>query len=153
MTISTAVDRSSLIPIITLYPPWSNWVGLGWKTIETRLHQRFRSLAGRQIAIHSALRWDPAAIDLARPYLSPSQLSDSAGFLHAGGRISWLGFVREFRPLTTADSPAALIDCSPASPARWGLVLEAVRALPSPIPARGNRGIWYHPQLRLEDQR
>jgi hypothetical protein len=43
---------------ITLYPPWSVWVCIKWKTIETRTHDKFRSLIGQRIVIHTALKPD-----------------------------------------------------------------------------------------------
>ncbi len=43
---------------ISLYPPWSVWVLFNWKTIETRNHDRFKSLIGQRIAIHSSLKVD-----------------------------------------------------------------------------------------------
>jgi len=39
---------------ISLWQPWATFVVLGWKTIETRTHSRFKSLAGQRIAIHAA---------------------------------------------------------------------------------------------------
>jgi hypothetical protein len=30
------------------------WIFMGWKTIETRLHARFKGLVGKRIAIHAA---------------------------------------------------------------------------------------------------
>ena len=39
---------------ITLYMPEALFVSLGWKTIETRTHHRFKGLVGKRIAIHAA---------------------------------------------------------------------------------------------------
>ena len=39
---------------ISLHQPWATFVTLKWKTIETRTHQRFKSLVGKRIAIHAA---------------------------------------------------------------------------------------------------
>ena len=75
------------IPIITLYPPWAIWVGLGWKTIETRTHPRFRSLVGKTIGIHSAIKWDETAIDAARPFLTNEQIFSTQRMLRVGGAI------------------------------------------------------------------
>lgn len=49
--------------VITLWQPWATWVVLGWKTIETRLHPRFASLAGQVIGIHAGLKFDDLAMD------------------------------------------------------------------------------------------
>ena len=43
---------------ITLWQPWATFVAMKWKTIETRTHQRFRSLKGQRIAIHAGKRFD-----------------------------------------------------------------------------------------------
>jgi hypothetical protein len=51
---------------ISLWQPWAQWVALGWKTIETRSHNRFASLVGQRIAIHAAQKWDHHAWDIAR---------------------------------------------------------------------------------------
>jgi hypothetical protein len=39
------------LPCITLWRPWSTWIADGRKTIETRTHDRFRSLVGKRIGI------------------------------------------------------------------------------------------------------
>ena len=47
---------------ISLWQPHASWVAMGWKTIETRTHDRFKSLAGRRIAVHAAQKVDTAAL-------------------------------------------------------------------------------------------
>lgn len=130
------------MPVISLYPPWSNWVALGWKTIETRTHGRLASLAGRKIGIHSSLKWDRDALVLAAPFLDEAQLSESRMFLKLSGNIICTAYVREHRRLRATDSKAALIDCH--SFTRYGLILEDVRPLPELICCRGKQGIWYY---------
>ena len=44
------------IPCISLWQPWASLIALGWKTVETRGHNRFACLAGRRIAIPAAGR-------------------------------------------------------------------------------------------------
>lgn len=46
---------------ITLYNPHAQWICMKWKTIETRMHNRFKGLVGGRIAIHAALKIDDAA--------------------------------------------------------------------------------------------
>jgi hypothetical protein len=130
-----------IMPVISMYGPWANWVGLGWKTIETRTHNRFKSLAGKRIGIHKTLRWDDGAIDLARPFLDECQIAHTRTFLHLGGAIFWTAFVKEHRELDPLDNKAALIDCTHVT--RYGLFLEDVQMIEM-IPCNGKQGIWYH---------
>ena len=50
-----------MIDCISMYQPWAQWVALGWKTIETRRHNKLACLArrGKRIVIQAADRWDP----------------------------------------------------------------------------------------------
>jgi predicted transcriptional regulator len=41
--------------VITLWQPWASFIALGWKTIETRTHDRFKNLVCERIAIHAGL--------------------------------------------------------------------------------------------------
>ena len=43
---------------ISLWQPWATFVSVGWKTIETRTHQRFKGLVGQRIAIHATMKVD-----------------------------------------------------------------------------------------------
>ena len=47
---------------ITLWQPHASWIAMGWKTIETRDHDRFRGLVGQRIAIHAGLFVDNRAM-------------------------------------------------------------------------------------------
>lgn len=127
------------IAIISMWRPWANWVGLGWKTIETRTHRRFKSLVGQRIGIHCAIKWDKTAIEQAGQWLTPTQRALTLGFLQVGGCVSWTAFVAEGRDLTAADSGAALIDCGNVQ--RYGLVLTDIQTIEM-VPMRGHQGIW-----------
>jgi hypothetical protein len=128
-------------PVISMYGPWANWVGLGWKTIETRTHDRFKSLVGKRIGIHKALKWDKDALVLAHPYLSNDQRERTMRFLRVGGAICWTALVKEHRALNESDSQAALIDCGETN--RFGMFLEDVQMIEM-IPCKGKQGIWYY---------
>jgi hypothetical protein len=132
--------RPVTIPIISLWMPWANWVMLGWKTIETRLHRRFYSLAGKTIGIHASLRWDDGAIDAARPYLTEKQITQTLNFLRIGGAIIGTVYVPTVRELAAEDSARALIDCDAVK--RHGLELMYRNPIEA-IPCRGKQGIWY----------
>lgn len=129
-----------MIPVIILWQPWGNWIALGWKTIETRTHQRFALLAGKTIGIHVGLQWDNYALSLAAPYLNADQIMRTANFIEIGGAIIATAKVKEHRLLNEKDSPFALIDCKHTQ--RWGLILENVKVIEA-IPAKGKQGIWY----------
>ena len=128
------------IPVISLWGPWANWVALGWKTIETRTHQRFKGLVGKRIGIHVAAHWDKQWKELAGDFLLPEQRLKTENFLHIGGAVICTAFVRDFRLLTGKDSPSALIDCEYAQ--RYGLFLSNIEVIEC-VPCKGRQGIWY----------
>jgi hypothetical protein len=47
------------VKTITLHQPWASLIACGLKTIETRTHDRFRSLVGETVAIHAGKRSGP----------------------------------------------------------------------------------------------
>jgi hypothetical protein len=125
---------------LTLWRPWANWVAMGWKPIETRLHDRFRTFIGRRIAIHAGMKWDEEALRLATPYLTEKQLDDTRWMAAygSGGSVLCTALVKEARWLKSADSQRALIDCSMVR--RFGLVLEDVRRLEHRVFVKGHQG-------------
>jgi hypothetical protein len=136
-----------LLPCLTLWRPWSAWIADGLKSIETRTHQRFKSLAGRRIGIIAGGRWDAHALRLARPYIGPtptSILSAPQGWHRVG--LLCTALVTEHRRLNEADSARALIDCKHTR--RWGLVMTGVRRFDVPLLVPGSQGIKY---VRLTD--
>lgn len=139
------------IPIITLWQPWAQWVALGWKTVETRTHNRFKGLVGKDILIHAGMSLDSYAIDAAKQYLSPEQLAqtvnqdgDYARFRadKVSGKIIAKAHVLSFRELygETADEMWSLIECRTN---RFGLFLTNIQPLDPFVPAQGKQGIWY----------
>lgn len=133
-------------PIITLYEPWSKWIALGWKTIETRTHNRFACLKGKRIGIHSGLKWDRNAVNEAFLYLTPERLMWTYNYSRTsahicGGVILCTAMVEDFRELTEADSYQALIECRTK---RYGLILKDIVPLNPAIVASGKQGIWYY---------
>jgi hypothetical protein len=129
------------LPVVSLWMPWAFWIPRRWKRIETRTHDRFKSLVGKRIAIHAAMKWDKDAIDLASPYLSDEQIVQSRKFLKIGGAIICTAMVTDGRWLTAEDSPLALIDCGETK--RHGLFLDDVQVLEEAIAMPGKQGIWY----------
>jgi hypothetical protein len=138
------------VPTITLYQPWATWVALGWKTIETRAHQRLKSLAGKWIGIHAGKHWDANAI-------APTN-EGAIMKIHGWERetrmarnvacaVIAIAHVKEHRWLDARDSAAALCDCGFYSV--YGLVFDQIHKLPEPVPMPGGRLIWYcrHPAV------
>lgn len=125
--------------VITLYRPWASWVVAGWKTIETRGHDRFRCLVGQRIAIHAGKVRDPQAVLLARRWLQAEPCQGSAPHAAVAGAIIGTVQVVGARWLTEADSQAALCPCDGS---RFGLILADPIVLPNPIYRPGHQGIW-----------
>jgi hypothetical protein len=129
---------------ISLYQPWASWVAMGWKTIETRAHKRFRRLAGQRIAIHAAKKFDEYAIPhMAYPYLVARgywNYHTDNPFALARGCILCTVFVAKHRSVTDKDSPDALCDCSGGG--LYGLVFKDIQLLKYPHPFPGQQGIF-----------
>lgn len=144
MSVETSAPEE-LMPVISLWMPWANFVSLGWKTIETRKHTRFASLKGRRIGIHASLKWDDTALDLAGEYLTEAQRIGTRNFLRLGGGIICTAYVEDHRELDPLDNHRALIDCTHIT--RYGLILSDIRELETIIPCKGKQGIFYVPEL------
>jgi hypothetical protein len=140
---STAVPADPL-PCISLWQPWAQWVLLGWKTIETRYHPRFETLAGKRIGIHAAKVWDKQAIHIARAWLNDDQIAQTYELLREynalGGKVLGTVFVNEHRLLDRDDSPAALSECETV---RYGLILRDPIKFEVPFPVTGRQGIFH----------
>lgn len=129
--------------VITLWQPWASWIRLGWKTIETRTHNRFRSLEHQRIAIHAGLRYDRDARRLAEQYLSDDQLDENENDFWMArqphGAIICTVYVERVAACTPDNASHALIECTVTQ--RWGLHLRDIYQL-RPIYCKGQRGIW-----------
>jgi hypothetical protein len=139
------------IPIITLWQPWAQWVALGWKSVETRTHNRFKGLVGKDILIHAGMSLDSHAYDAAKNFLAHEKMAqtfnqdgDYSDFRNdkVSGKIIAKAHVAHFRELyaETVDESFALIECATN---RWGLFLTNIQPLDPFVPAQGKQGIWY----------
>lgn len=134
---------------ISLYEPWASFIMLGWKTIETRTHDRFKSLIKEVILIHAAKKLDDSGIwgeylgDEQMELLSEKNLSGY--FDETRGKILGSVYVNSSRRLYQDDSRLALINCDPIIEVRYGLFLERPCPLIKPIPYRGRQGIFNVP--------
>lgn len=118
-------------PVITLHQPWAQWVINGDKTIETRTHNRFKTLASQRILIHSSQKYDDTG---ALGFYTMSECKP--------GVILGCVFVDKIQKLWYLDSEYANIDCKNTN--RWGLYLKVIEKFKTPIPAKGSQGIWYY---------
>ncbi len=127
---------------ITVWQPWASWIAWGWKTIEVRHHERFRSLVGERIAIHAAKRWDESWDILAGSLLDDQQKDYMALVVRLPlGAVVATATVEDLRLVDRDDEPAALCPCGGVIDL-FGLALGDVVALDEPIPATGRQGIW-----------
>lgn len=131
-------DLPNILPVITLYQPWATWIMRGWKTIETRVHDRFETLKNKDILIHAGMKTDEAAAQ--NTYLTREQILENPDEV-INGYILGSAFVYDFKKLEVCHSQNALIDCG--STLRYGLFLRDIKKI-NPIPAKGSMGIWYY---------
>lgn len=131
----------NILPAITLYNPWAVWIMRGWKTIETRTHDRFKCLNNRTILIHAGMRTDISEQVTDNPYLTRVQILQEPKEM-IGGYILGTARVYNFSLLSEHESDLALIDCGTVQ--RWGLFLTEINRFKDPIPAKGGMGIWYY---------
>ena len=137
-----------IVPAISLHQPWASWVAMGWKTIETRSHNRFASLVGKRVAIHAARTWDASSLGTAEEYLAPERI-DLHGRLAAAwgrpggypqGELVCVAKIDRAGPMEwPGDARMALCDFQ----GRVGYRLADVSPLPAGLVANGCQGIFY----------
>lgn len=114
-----------IYPVLTMYQPWASWVIDQVKVIETRTHNKFRKLKGQTILIHAGLTNDD------------SVSTEDIVF----GAILGSAFVYDTGPLNKTHERGACIECE--SVQRYGLLLNNIIKFDTPIPVKGEMGIWY----------
>jgi hypothetical protein len=137
--------KAEIYPVITLYQPWATWIMREWKTIETRTHNRFSSLVGKTILIHAGMTTDETAIN--NPYLTKEQLLENPdemvnGFILGSVYIGACGWLCG----DNYENKNALIETTN----RYGLFLKNIEKFDSPIPCKGEMGIWYFDMNKKE---
>jgi hypothetical protein len=137
---------------ISLHQPWATWVALGWKTIETRMHARFKGLVGQRIAIHAA-QFVNAAEMRTNPYQPARAFDPDMGLIGrikaCRGMIVCIGTVTHaywFDAYAYAEAPGAYEElCEKAMTSVAGkflLFLEDIRPLLYPVLFHGRQGIF-----------
>lgn len=135
------MEENQIYPVITLYQPWATWIIRGWKTIETRTHNRFACLEDHRILIHAGLENDTTAINaFYHGYLTKEQLLFNPDEM-INGFILGSAFVSAYSPCKESDAKRALIECKTE---RFGLYLREIERFNKPIPEKGEMGIWYY---------
>jgi hypothetical protein len=138
---------SACKPVITLRQPWAQFIAEGWKTIETRTHDRFKKFAGKDILIHAGAAWDKKWLTLAGPYLSREEIQKTLQWETAWRpmepQILCKAHVGSFGLVDPSDlfSQGALIDCIKTK--RYGLFLNRIEKN-KPILIPGAQGLWYY---------
>ncbi|RLC21605.1 MAG: hypothetical protein DRH56_09415 [Deltaproteobacteria bacterium] len=141
---------------ISLHQPWATFIAFGWKTIETRDHDRFRSLAGTRIAIHGAKTVEKEAFGSMHLPMEPFSLQwenlvrfaiSHRGVILCTARI----VAAKWAPRGNFDgreewNRRAMCDVA----GRFCLFLEDVRPARIRIPFRGRQGIFCVPDGIVE---
>lgn len=125
--------------VITLWQPWATLIAEGYKTIETRTHDRFKKLVGQRIGIHAGKKFDGYAYLFYEKYISKDM-----DFLRpenqTHGAIICTALVEKVGWLETEHSKNALIDCR--STFRYGLFLSNIKKVEPPIVCKGRQGVF-----------
>lgn len=142
---------------ITLWQPWAMFVAVGWKSIETRTHQRFKSLVGQRIAIHAAKKIDEASIfNNFVPDMNAPQVVEYRRMIdECKGQILCTATVADARWAPNVDfverehwNITAMCEVA----GKFCLFLEDIKPLRSRVPFRGRQGIFDVPdELITED--
>lgn len=139
-------QMEKILPVITLYQPWATWIMRGWKTIETRTHNRFGSLLGKTILIHAGLKTDDSNLTVNNPYLTKAQILHNPDEV-INGHILGSCHVARFGLLSEIHETRALIECRSVN--RFGLYLTDIKKFDNPILCKGEMGIWYFDLVRM----
>jgi hypothetical protein len=127
---------------ISLHQPWATLIAEGYKTIETRNHDRFKKLVGQRVGIHAAKKYSPQEVYKSFPMTLQQRnkvILKSSKYKHVFGAIICVVFVSNFKKLDYTHSTNAMIDCSYCD--KYGLFLTNIKKI-EPIYCRGQQGIF-----------
>lgn len=130
------------LPVISLYRPWAGLIRLQLKTIETRLHDRYKNLEGKTIAIHAGKKMDKEMYDMViahSKFDTPPRVAEAIKETIELEGIICTVQVHKVGWLDESHSREACIDCKDTK--RFGLFLKNVQPI-KPIIVKGSQGIW-----------
>lgn len=144
------------IKALTLWQPWASLVACGAKKIETR---SWSTTYRGPLAIHAAGKWNTELLSMLSIWQIQTGLAPLIGMLLDLSKQTWSGVKEEHLPRGAVIAVCNLIDCVPTddltqkqigteryfgdfSLGRYAWILEDVRQLPEPIPAKGRQGLW-----------
>jgi hypothetical protein len=136
---------------LTLTQPWASLVASGAKTIETRSWStRYRGA----LAIHAAARWSRADINYAfeveegRPPARLGDLDILRDWPMPLGKVIAVVILSEVLPVEALEPDIADVITAREfaygdySPGRFAWILDNVRPIEPPVPAKGHLGLW-----------
>jgi hypothetical protein len=128
------------MPAITLWGPWAQFVALRLKSIETRWHDRFKSLVGKRIAIHAGKSFVREDLDEAIAEFGLDAELVNHPLMSVRGAVVCTALVRANLKLggMAHTRRKALCDCA----GKHGLVLDSIKVVDPPAFVQGHQGIW-----------
>ena len=124
---------------LSVLQPWASLLALGWKKVETR---SWRSLYRGPILIHASKGFPGHCKAFARDEHLAGRLPDPTTLPLAS--VIAIAEVTDCLPTREAESMVSGLETELGdwSAGRYGIFLENVRALPTPIPWSGCLGLW-----------
>lgn len=144
---------------ISLHEPYASLVMFGWKTIETREHQKLKSLVNQKIIIHATKNKlfvkDADTIVEILSYLDTNRKQVFVNYLNSDyfdktfGKLLGTVEVVEFAKLNKDNSKNSLIDCQYGN--KFGLFLRNPKLFNIPKIYKGSQGIFNIPLEVMKD--
>lgn len=142
--------------VISLMQPWASLIAVGAKKIETR---SWATNYRGELAIHASKKWGPDLEALLSYWEFQTGLSPLKGIPLDLKKETWSGVKKEDLPFGSIVAVCKLVDCVKAEDftvkqleferlfgdfaiGRFGWILNEVRPLEKPIPAKGRLGLW-----------
>lgn len=122
---------------LSLWQPWASAIALGHKRIETR---HWQTAYRGPIAIHAARRWTAAERAYAEHFAHFMQMPSG----YPLGAIVAIARLIDVRPTEELCCQISLREdeLGDYSPGRFGWLLQDIRPLVAPIPAKGMQGLF-----------
>lgn len=126
---------------ITLHQPWATLIERGYKTIETRTHQRFKRLLFERIAIHAGKKFDEEGAEWLAEHGAACGVMDYSrtqlGVVVCTATVFDAGWLSNHTASLNFIESQAMTECR----GKFGLWLNDVIRC-EPFAATGRQGIW-----------